>query len=308
MKIGALIVTTGLPRISGVAALLPEVGAITAGQRMISAFQRTGVSLVGLVVGPEDKKAERQFAQNGVVFLHCEKNADYFQGIREGLSFLRERFDRVFLVPGDTPLFLPQTLKSLLVSCADIAVPEAKYVNGYPVLLNSKAMDLILAQEDLHGAEQAIRRSNLQIASIPVDDSGILIRGEDMTHRKQLIECHSSQLSRPVAEVSICNGTTIFDPKLSMLLHIIDDTKSVQTACNMMQISYSVAWKMLNHAEDELGYPLVIRNRGGASGTGTVLTEKGKAFMDAYDGFSEAINQAAQELYKEMFQDLPELF
>ena len=50
MKIGALIVTTGLSRISGVAALLSEVGAITAGQRMISAFQCAGVSLVGLVV------------------------------------------------------------------------------------------------------------------------------------------------------------------------------------------------------------------------------------------------------------------
>ena len=64
MKIGALIVTTGLSRISGVAALLSEVGAITAGQRMISAFQCAGVSLVGLVVGPEDKKSERQLAQN----------------------------------------------------------------------------------------------------------------------------------------------------------------------------------------------------------------------------------------------------
>ena len=60
MKIGALIVTTGLSRISGVAALLSEVGAITAGQRMISAFQCAGASLVGLVVGPEDKKSERQ--------------------------------------------------------------------------------------------------------------------------------------------------------------------------------------------------------------------------------------------------------
>ena len=78
MKMGALIVTTGLSGVSGVAALMPEVGSITAGQRMISAFQRAGVSLVGLVVGPEDKKAERQFSQNGVVFLRCEKQTDFF--------------------------------------------------------------------------------------------------------------------------------------------------------------------------------------------------------------------------------------
>ena len=66
MKIGALIVTTGLPRISGVTALLPAVGAISAGQRMISAFQCADVSMVGLVVGPEDKKSERQLPKNEV--------------------------------------------------------------------------------------------------------------------------------------------------------------------------------------------------------------------------------------------------
>lgn len=64
MKIGALIVTTGLSPVSGVTALLSEVGPVTAGQRMISVFQCTGVSMIGLVVGPEDKKAERQLAQS----------------------------------------------------------------------------------------------------------------------------------------------------------------------------------------------------------------------------------------------------
>ena len=39
MKIGALIVTTGLPRVSGVTALISEIGTTSAGQRMISAFQ-----------------------------------------------------------------------------------------------------------------------------------------------------------------------------------------------------------------------------------------------------------------------------
>ena len=64
MKICALIAATGLARISGVVDLLPSIGGISAGQRMISAFQCADVSLVGLVVGPEDKKSERQLAQN----------------------------------------------------------------------------------------------------------------------------------------------------------------------------------------------------------------------------------------------------
>ena len=306
MKIGALIVTTVLSQSSGVAALLSEVGSITAGQRMISAFQCADVSLVGLVVGPEDKKSERQLAQNGVVFLRCKNGADFFQGIQCGLSFMRNKFDRVFLVPGDTPLFLPKTIKVLLGSTANIAVPECRHVNGYPILLDKTAMDLILEQKDMNAADTAVRKSNLRIESICVEDSGILIRGHDMTHKNLLIQNHNNQLVRPIAEVTLCNGGPLFDSRLSMLLHLVEDTRSVQDACSLMQISYSTAWNMLNHVEDELGYPLVTRIRGGSTGSGSVLTGKGRALMVAYDQFSEHLNQTAKELYVQIFSSLPE--
>ena len=174
MKIGALIVNTGLPSVSGVAALLSEVGAITAGQRMISAFQCAGVSLVGLVVGPEDKKSERQ-------------------------------------------------------------------------------------------------------------------------------------LSRPITEVTLYNGGPLYDPRLSMLLHLVEDTHSVRDACSLMQMSYSAAWNMLNRVENELGFPLITRNRGGASGSGSGLTLKGKLLMDAYDQFAEHLNREAQALYGKFFNSLVEV-
>ena len=303
MKTAALIVTTGLPKVSGVAALLSEVGAISAGQRMISAFQCAGVSLVGLVVGPENKKAERQLAQNGVVFLHCEKEtADFLRGIKLGLSFLREKFDRVFLVPGDTPLFLPETLKALLRSSASIAVPENKHVNGYPVLLDRAAMDMLLEAADFPSAQENARL--LPIESIRVEDPGILLRGSDMTHRKNLIQNHNRQLMRPVTEVTLCSGAAQYDPRLSMLLHLVEDTRSVRDACSLMQISYSAAWNMLNRVEDDLGYPLVERIRGGTAGSGSELTQKGKALMEAYDHFTEHMNREARDLYGKIFNEI----
>ena len=163
MKLGALIVTTGLPSVSGVAALLSEVGAISAGQRMISAFQCAGVSLVGLVVGPEDKKSERQLAQNGVVFLRCREDTGFFQGLQQGLSFMRGKFDRVFVVPGDVPLFLPSTLQAMLQSPASLVVPETRHVNGYPLLLDDRAMEFLLAQPDYAVAEKAVRQGALPL-------------------------------------------------------------------------------------------------------------------------------------------------
>ena len=301
MRIGALIVTTGLSRVSGVAALLSPVGSISAGQRMISAFQCAEVSLVGLVVGPEDKKSERQLAQNGVIFLRCPEEIGFFRGLQEGLSFMRGKFDRIFVVPGDVPLFLPSTLQAMLQSHAPLVVPENKLVNGYPLLLDGQAIDFLLAQPDFASAEDAVRKGELSLESVRVEDSGILLRSGDMSRRKALIRKHNAQLFRPVTEVTLCNGSTLYDPRLSMLLHLVEDTRSVRDACSLMQISYSAAWNMLNRVEDELGFPLVTRIRGGTTGSGSVLTEKGRALMSAYDQFSEHMYLAAKELHEQFF-------
>lgn len=301
MKIGALIVTTGLSPVSGVTALLSEVGPVTAGQRMISVFQCTGVSMIGLVVGPEDKKAERQLAQSGVIFLRCEKDASFPDGVREGLRSMDRKFDRIFIVPGDAPLVLPETLRLLLRTQAHIAVPVSNHISGCPVLLDSAAVDAVLKAPPGSGLEHIIANSALSKEYVPVTDPGIFLRGEEAFHSQGAIEQQNDQLSRPVAEVSICNGSPLYDRRLAMLLHLTEDTRSVQDACSLMQISYSTAWKMLNHAEDELGFPLVVRNRGGAGGNGTLLTEKGKAFMTAYDRFSEHLDREAQRLYTELF-------
>lgn len=306
MKTAALIVTTGLDRVSGVAALLPQVGGISAGQRMISAFQCAGVSLIGLVVGPEDKKAERQLAQGGVVFLRCPEETGFFQGLQRGLSYMQGKFDRVFVVPGDIPLFLPSTLQTMLTSHAPLVAPENKHVNGYPLLLDGQAVTFLLSQPDFPTAEESVRQGKLPLESVVVEDSGILLRGNDMTHRKLLIRNHNNQLTRSMAELTLCNGGTLYDSRLSMLLHLVEDTRSVRDACSLMQISYSAAWNMLNHVENELGFPLVQRIRGGSTGSGSILTEKGKLLMAAYDKFSEHINKEANRLYREFFASFPE--
>ena len=305
MKIGALIVTTGLSPISGVAALMPKIGTISAGQRMISAFRRVNVSVVGLVVGPADKKEERTFSQNGVLFFHCaDKRATFFQGIQQGLQFMADKFDRVFLVPGDMPLFLPNTLERLLRSTASIAVPENACANGYPVLLDRQAMKLILAERTARDADQAIRKSGLAVDMISVEDPGVLLRSEIAPQQQDLIQIHNRQLTRPVAQFTLTKGGDLYDARLSMLLHLVDETRSVRDACEMMQISYSTAWNMLNHVEEELGYPLVTRIRGGSTGSGSVLTQKGRKLMESYDAFSAHLEQTAQELYQKYFSSL----
>lgn len=305
MKIGALIVTTGLPRVSGVAALQTLTGSITAGQRMISAFQCAGVSMVGLVVGPEDKKAERPFAQNGVVFLrNTDAEADFFRGVQFGLTHIASWADRVFVVPADTPLFLPQTLTELLRQDANIVQPQYQCMNCTPVLLDRTAMDMICDASSEEEARIVAEQLSREYVSVP--DAGILLRGSDMTHRKALIHRHNAQLTRPMTEVSLFGSGPLYDPRLSMLLHLVEQTRSVRDACSLMQMSYSTAWNMLNRVEDVLGFPLVVRSRGGSSGSGSFLTEKGRKLMNAYDRFTEELNKTACGLYSDYFGDLDE--
>lgn len=304
MKTAALIVTTGLPRISGIRALSEQVGAIHAGQRMIAAFQRCGVMLTGLVVGPEDKKAERAFVQDGVIFLRCAATASFDDGVRQGLSFLRDKFDQVFVVPGDTPLFLPSSLEVLLDTDSPIAIPVCSRMHGWPVLLRSSAVDAYLSGSQ--PLDAFLDSGSLERSCPAVRDSGILIRSGEMGHRRELIRLHDRQLFRPSVEVALTNGAQIFDSRMCMLLHLVDSTRSVLDACSLMQMSYSAAWKLLNQVEDELGFPLVRRIRGGPEGSGTELTEKGRSLMEAYDRYTAQLSKQAQELYQLHFSGLSE--
>ena len=86
----------------------------------------------------------------------------------------------------------------------------------------------------------------------------------------------------------------------------MEETRSVRLACELMQISYSSGWNMLNAAEDALGFPLITRLRGGAIGGGSVLTQKGRALMIAYDRLSAEVRENALRLFAEYFQDFLE--
>lgn len=306
MKTGALIVTTGLPGLCGIAALQTEVGSITAGQRMIAAFHRCGVALTGLVVGPENKKAERPFAQAGVVFLRCEAEASFLDGVREGLRFLHGKFDRVFVLPGDMPLVLPETLDALLRTEAPIARPVCRQMHGLPLLLGGDAMEFLLSPSSCDTLEEALVRCPLETEYIPVSDSGVLIHSGDMTHRRNLIQAQDRQLTRPCVGITLNNGSVLYDDRLSMLLHLVDDTRSVLDACSLMQMSYSAAWKMLNQVEDAIGYPLVRRIRGGPDGSGTELTKKGRVLMEAFDRYTQHLNRESQTLFQQHFSAFSE--
>lgn len=288
MALGALIVTAGAHHAADITSLSVPAGSVTAGCRMISAFQRAGVSRVWLVTGPENKKAERQFAGDGVFFLHQEPAAETVeQAVHFGLSQLPADLDGVFVVGGDTPLFLPQTLEKLLQSKPPVVRPAFQGEPGWPFLLRGISV-------------QTLPTNLWDLAElVSVEDPGVCAMPSTEDH----LQIHSKQLTRPVLGVALDRGVPFFDARLSALLHLVDETQSVRDACRMLQISYSAAWQMLNRAEAVTGFPLIFRNRGGPSGKGSLLTEKGRRLMEAYDGFSTEMERISQKFYSEEFQN-----
>ena len=106
------------------------------------------------------------------------------------------------------------------------------------------------------------------------------------------------------AEFSVSKGDAHISSKLISLLFLIRETQSVREACSRMQISYSTAWNMLNTAENALGYPLLLRNKGGPSGTGSLLTEKGQELLSAYAQFESAAKENMEKLFDSYLRDI----
>lgn len=306
MTTGAIIVAVDFSGQGESISPMHPAGTISVAQRMIASFQRAGISCIAVVTDCDAKKLWRHLSQKGVIFLKAEKNqaTNLFQCMRVGLDYMQKSFDRVLVTPGNIPLFLPKTVETLLASDKEITIPTYKNQDGYPVLLSGNGISEILNNQEAASLESAIFQSAASKEHISVNDSGILKHTNTLKNCSKQIVMHNRQLTRPVFGVSLNHGKPFFDSKIVNLLHLVDETHSVRLACDLVQISYSSAWNMLNSAEDELGYSLISRTRGGSVGSKSILTEKGRKLMNTYDKFEADLKQNVETLYDKYFFDM----
>lgn len=299
MYIGAVILAAGC----GSAPTLPA-GGISVTQRMVAAFQKGGVDLIALVTGPEDKKLEKQLAQPGLVFLHNETPEDRLVSRKLGFGYLRSKCQRIFLISADRPLIAPETISEMLAFTEDVVIPTCQGEPGQPVLLSGPGIDWFETRSEDRLGVPVLHRNGLQVRYVSVEDPGILLSANESCGKAEALSEHDRKLTRPVLEFSVTRGKNLLDRKLMVLLYLIRDTLSVRDACSRIQISYSTAWNMLNAAENELGYPLLLRNKGGPSGTGSLLTPKGQELLSAYEQFESAAKENMEQLYDTYLRDV----
>lgn len=85
------------------------------------------------------------------------------------------------------------------------------------------------------------------------------------------------------------------------LLSRIRELGSVSAAARAMELSYPKAMRMIKAVEQGLGFPVVVRHKGGSNRGGAELTPEGAGFLDAYSGFQDLVNQVASREFQARF-------
>ena len=137
-----------------------------------------------------------------------------------------------------------------------------------------------------------------------VNAAAATVEATDLADRREPDNRQSHQV-HPVTEVSIQQETSFLDARLSMLLHLVEETHSVPSACKFALLPLTTAQDMLHHAELVLGYPLIVS--GDTAGNRSTLTPRGRMLLMAYDRLSEDIQRIACALYDQYFGDFPDL-
>jgi len=306
MQLGAVIVAAGRSSRMGDFKPMLNIGSISIAQRIIATFHQAGVSKIAMVTGYNAEVLERHLSGNGIVFL---RNPDYattqmFDSAKIGLEYLKDKCDRILFTPVDIPLFTQRTVEALIACPGALANPVCDGESGHPIIFDSALLDWILDYQGQGGLKAAIAQCGIPMTPVPVDDRGILHDADTPEDYKALLHYHNRQLIRPVVSVSLAQEQVFFDQQLSMLLTMVDETHSVRTACNRMQISYSTGWNMIRKLESQISRPLIERTQGGNGGGGSYLTADGRRFLEVYDRFVEQLREEAGRLFHSCFDEV----
>ena len=302
MNTAALIIAAGLPMYDGVPAAMFKVGSVSTAEHMIASFEKLGAAALYLVTDETTKKLEKQLSSTSCMFIRCKGNP--LEAAKQAIVSLPKHYDRILVCCGDRPLVLPASLKKLLSSHGDVTALSFKGVESPFCIMSMEAAEIFCADTQSKSFAEAFSNLGFEKRLIEQNDPGLVTRSEDAAKDETVLLQHQNALTRPVIDVQIHGEQMILEPRLIKLLRLVNSLHSVRDACEMLGISYSIAWNLLNSAEDQLGYALIRRNQGGRSGPGSELTEKGRKLLNSYDGFEAELNKQMQAMFDEYFADI----
>lgn len=86
------------------------------------------------------------------------------------------------------------------------------------------------------------------------------------------------------------DGEPVFGQGREDLLRFIQKTGSINAAAKAMGIPYRKAWIYIDVMEKRLGFPLVIRKKGGAGGGESALSPQAAALLEKFHTLEKDFN------------------
>lgn len=107
----------------------------------------------------------------------------------------------------------------------------------------------------------------------------------------------------PKIKLTIRRGTSFFGPGIAELLTLLESSGSMKEACRTMGLSYTKGWRIVNTAEENLGYDLIVRQHGGTGGGASCLTDRGKNLLEKYYGLEKEVMEFTGEAFRRTFPE-----
>lgn len=281
-----------------------KLGSATVVQQIVMTFQQAGIFPIAVVTGFEADEVKYGLSGRGVVFLYNEEFQDpeLFDSVRIGLDFLKGTCGRIVFAPANVPLFSPATLSTLLSTPGDIVTPCCKGRGGHPIVISDTVIPNILNYTGEGGLKGALGRMGEKRRRVEVADEGIFLSVHEQDALKAHWKTHEAEFLHPYLRLSMEGEDEVFNARAKLLLLLVGRTHSVRTAGEMMAMSVSKSWNMLNLLENALGYAVITRRRGGSAGSGSELTPEGLAFLSAFQRFEEEVQAYSGEKFGEMMK------
>ena len=320
MNVGAVIVAaqdlaqdkTGNEELETFLPMLPVEGT-TVIKREIYTLLKAGISPIIVVGGYQAAVLKNHISHNGVIFLEDPEYVchDWLTSARIGMEAAAERCDKVILLPVECPAFKVETLE-LLTECES---DTCLYYDGEPGKIQLRISSRFKRNEILEEINpdsksedgKDLMHREQSMTKLDTDDVGILY---DITEPKQIekVRDYIRQLRDARAlslktKIVLSKNEDFFGPGIFHLLQHVDETGSIQAAAKKMGMSYSKCWKLLNRAEEQMGFPFLNRYNGGKNGGNSTITEEGREFMNRYHAMLEDMKRISQNFFDIYFQD-----
>jgi len=280
-----------------------EVGTIPAIRRVVMVFQRAGIERI--VVVCDKDKTERLAARMNLTFLHNRKGSDMLDSVKTGLAFLQDKCTATMITHTDVPLFSVETVHTLMAADGMICIPSHTGKIGHPMLLRKECFPAILSYQGRNGLAGAAGASGFERRLIEVNDEGILINVNDENDYEHLVAGHNLKKLHPVVKISFAGEKKFYNPATHHLLQLIEETKSLSEACRRIGICRRKGRLMIALIKQQLGYPIVETQTGGATGGHSIVTKEGKELMARYTRFYAESKDCVQEIFNKCFAQEP---